>query len=94
MFTNMLETVLYYSNTNPTQQMDTRTGTLFGVHNAFSGYFHILKNYKIPKPRLYPSCQEFQEQVGKFKWRSKSVQFNKTKIQRFKSLIKRWHLYK
>ena len=52
MFTSMLETVLDYSNTNPTLQMDTRTGTLFSVHNAVTGYFHILKNYKDTETKI------------------------------------------
>lgn len=38
-FTNMVEDVLKYSATNPTQQMETAKGGLFGAYNAVTGYF-------------------------------------------------------
>jgi len=45
-FTNMLDKVLEYSATSPTQQMETTKGTLFGTYNAVTGYFQNVKSYK------------------------------------------------
>ena len=42
----MLDKVLEYSATSPTQQMETTKGTLFGACNAVTGYFQNLKSYK------------------------------------------------
>lgn len=46
MFNNMVEKVLEYSATSPTQQMETTKGTLFGAYNSVSGYFQNVRQYK------------------------------------------------
>ena len=35
----MVDNVLEYSATSPTQRMETTKGTLFGTYNAVTGYF-------------------------------------------------------
>jgi hypothetical protein len=45
-FNNMVDKVLEYSSTSPTQQIDTTKGTLFGAYNAVTGYFQNVKSYK------------------------------------------------
>lgn len=42
----MVDKVLEYSAGNPTQQMETIKGTLFGTYNSVTGYFQNVKNYK------------------------------------------------
>jgi hypothetical protein len=31
---------------NPTQQMETTAGTLFGAYNAITGYYQNVRNFK------------------------------------------------
>lgn len=45
-FTNMVENVMEYTATSPTQQMETTKGTLFGAYNGVTGYFQNVKSYK------------------------------------------------
>jgi phage/plasmid-like protein (TIGR03299 family) len=45
-FNNMVDKVLEYSSTSPTQQLETTKGTLFGTYNSVTGYFHNVRNYK------------------------------------------------
>lgn len=35
-----------YAMANPTQQMDTTKGTVFGAYNAVTGYFQNVRKYK------------------------------------------------
>lgn len=46
MFINLVENVMEYTATSPTQQMETTKGTLFGVYNGVTGYFQNVKSYK------------------------------------------------
>ncbi|MES2827687.1 MAG: DUF932 domain-containing protein [Bacteroidota bacterium] len=45
-FTNMVDNVLEYTATSPSQQMETTKGSLFGAYNAVTGYFQNVKSYK------------------------------------------------
>jgi len=45
-FSNMIENVLEYAHTNPTQQEATTKGAVFGAYNAVTGYFQNVRNYK------------------------------------------------
>lgn len=45
-FTNMVDNVMEYAFTSPTQQGTTTKGTLFGAYNAVTGYFQNVRNYK------------------------------------------------
>lgn len=45
-FTNMVDNVLEYTATSPSQQMETTKGTLFGTYNGVTGYFQNVKSYK------------------------------------------------
>jgi len=45
-YTNMVDKVLEYALSSPTQQMDTTAGTVFGAYNAVTGYFQNVRNYK------------------------------------------------
>ena len=45
-FINMVDNVLEYSATSPTQQMETTKGTLYGAYNMVTGYFQNVKSYK------------------------------------------------
>ncbi|MGY3053839.1 hypothetical protein ACVWYG_002040 [Pedobacter sp. UYEF25] len=44
LFTNMVDRVLEYSVTSPTQQKETKKGSLFGVYNCVTGYFQNVKS--------------------------------------------------
>lgn len=45
-YTNMVESVYEYALSNPTQNLDTTAGTVFGAYNAVTGYFQNVRNYK------------------------------------------------
>lgn len=51
-FKNMCDSVYEYAMTNPTQQMATTRGTLFGAYNAVSGYFQNVRTYKNNEAKL------------------------------------------
>ncbi|MBS1735174.1 MAG: DUF945 domain-containing protein [Bacteroidetes bacterium] len=51
-FNNMCNSVYEYALTNPTQQMETTKGTLFGAYNAVTGYFQNVRNYKDDEAKL------------------------------------------
>jgi len=42
----MIDNVLEYAHTSPTQQEATTEGTVFGAYNAVTGYFQNVRNYK------------------------------------------------
>jgi phage/plasmid-like protein (TIGR03299 family) len=45
-FNNVVSSVFDYAMTNPTQQVDTTKGTLFGAYNTVTGYFQNVRNFK------------------------------------------------
>ena len=45
-FNNIVDNVLEYAGSNPSQQELTTKGTLFGAYNAVTGYFQNVRNYK------------------------------------------------
>jgi phage/plasmid-like protein (TIGR03299 family) len=45
-FTNIIDNVYTYAMGNPTQQMETTAGTLFGAYNAVTGYYQNVRNFK------------------------------------------------
>ncbi len=45
-FTNICDNAYEYAMTNPTQQLDTTKGTLFGAYNSITGYFQNVRSYK------------------------------------------------
>lgn len=51
-FTNTVDKVLEYGQTNHTQQMETTKGTLFGAYNSVTGYFQNVKNYKTDETKF------------------------------------------
>lgn len=51
-YNNMVNRVYEYGMGNPTQQMDTTKGTLFGAYNAVTGYFQNVRNYKNDEAKL------------------------------------------
>jgi len=51
-FNNVVDKVLEYSATSPTQQMETTKGTLFGTYNSVTGYFQNVKNYKTDEAKF------------------------------------------
>jgi hypothetical protein len=42
----MVDSVFDYSQSSPTQQMQTTAGTIFGAYNAITGYFQNVRKYK------------------------------------------------
>ncbi|WDF79034.1 DUF932 domain-containing protein [Mucilaginibacter sp. KACC 22773] len=44
-YTNIVDSVYEYALGNPTQQMDTTAGTVFGAYNAITGYFQNVRKY-------------------------------------------------
>lgn len=51
-FNNVVDKVLEYSASSPTQQMETTKGTLFGTYNSVTGYFQNVKNYKTEEAKF------------------------------------------
>lgn len=51
-FLNTIEKVSEYAFSNPTQQMETTKGTLFGAYNAITGYYQNIKSYKSEELKL------------------------------------------
>jgi phage/plasmid-like protein (TIGR03299 family) len=51
-YNNMVDKVYEYGMSNPTQQMDTTKGTLFGAYNSVTGYFQNVRNYKNDEAKL------------------------------------------
>lgn len=45
-FKKATDTAFEYAMSNPTQQMDTTKGTIFGAYNAVTGYFQNVRTYK------------------------------------------------
>lgn len=45
-YTNMIEDVYTYAMSNPTQQMASTAGTLFGAYNAITGYYQNVKSFR------------------------------------------------
>jgi len=45
-YTNIVDNAFAYAMGNPTQQMETTAGTLFGAYNAVTGYYQNVRNFK------------------------------------------------
>lgn len=45
-FTNIVEDVYEYALSNPTQQLPTTMGTVFGAYNAVTGYFQNVRKFQ------------------------------------------------
>jgi len=45
-YTNIVDNAYAYAMGNPTQQMDTTAGTLFGAYNAITGYYQNVRNFR------------------------------------------------
>lgn len=46
MYTNIIDNAFSYAMGNPTQQMETTAGTLFGAYNAVTGYYQNMRSFK------------------------------------------------
>jgi len=51
-FKNICDSTFEYAMANPTQQLATTKGTLFGVYNAVTGYFQNVRSYKHEEAKL------------------------------------------
>jgi phage/plasmid-like protein (TIGR03299 family) len=51
-FNNMCNTVFEYAMSNPSQQLETTKGTLFGAYNSITGYFQNVRSYKNEEAKL------------------------------------------
>lgn len=51
-FNNMVDDVYGYAMENPTQQLATTKGTVFGAYNAVTGYFQNIRGYKNGEAKL------------------------------------------
>lgn len=45
-YTNIVDNAYAYAMADPTQQMETTAGTLFGAYNAITGYYQNVRNFK------------------------------------------------
>ncbi|WP_431199575.1 DUF932 domain-containing protein [Mucilaginibacter sp. P19] len=45
-YTNIVDNAYAYAMGDPTQQMETTAGTLFGAYNAITGYYQNVRNFK------------------------------------------------
>ena len=51
-YTNVCDAAFEYALSNPTQQLQTTKGTVFGAYNAITGYFQNVRSYKDNEARL------------------------------------------
>jgi phage/plasmid-like protein (TIGR03299 family) len=51
-YTNVCDAAYEYAMSNPTQQLDTTKGTVFGAYNSVTGYFQNVRNYKDNEAKL------------------------------------------
>lgn len=51
-FKNICDIAYEYAMSNPTQQMETTKGTLFGAFNCVTGYFQNVRSYKNEEAKL------------------------------------------
>lgn len=51
-FQNTCDSAFAYAMSNPTQQLDTTKGTLFGAYNAITGYYQNVRSYKDGEAKL------------------------------------------
>ena len=51
-FKNICDISFEYALSNPTQQLETTKGTLFGAYNSITGYFQNVRNYKNEEAKL------------------------------------------
>jgi len=51
-YTNICDAAYEYALSNPSQQLETTKGTLFGAYNAVTGYFQNVKEYKTSENKL------------------------------------------
>jgi hypothetical protein len=51
-FINIVEDVYEYALSNPTQQLPTTMGTVFGAYNAVTGYFQNVRNFQDDEAKL------------------------------------------
>lgn len=45
-YNNIIDNVFAYSQQNPTQQMETTKGTVFGAFNSITGFYQNVRNFK------------------------------------------------
>ncbi|HEY4325120.1 MAG TPA: DUF932 domain-containing protein [Mucilaginibacter sp.] len=45
-YNNIVDNAFAYAMADPTQQMETTAGTLFGAYNAITGYYQNVRNFK------------------------------------------------
>lgn len=51
-FVNIVEDVYEYAMSNPTQQLPTTMGTVFGAYNAVTGYFQNVRKFQCDEAKL------------------------------------------
>ncbi|MGN6399684.1 MAG: DUF932 domain-containing protein [Flavisolibacter sp.] len=51
-YTNVCDAAYEYAMSNPSQQLETTKGTVFGAYNAITGYFQNVRTYKDNEARL------------------------------------------
>lgn len=51
-FKNICDNAFTYAMSNPTQQMETTKGTLYGAYNSVTGYFQNIRSYKNDEAKL------------------------------------------
>lgn len=51
-FKNICDNAFVYAMSNPTQQMETTRGTLYGAYNSVTGYFQNVRSYKNDEAKL------------------------------------------
>jgi hypothetical protein len=51
-YSNVCDAAYEYALSNPSQQLETTKGTVFGAYNAITGYFQNVRNYKNEEAKL------------------------------------------
>lgn len=51
-YTNVCDAAFEYALSNPSQQLETTKGTVFGAYNAITGYFQNVRTYKDDEAKL------------------------------------------
>lgn len=63
-YTNIVDSAFEYAMGNPTQQMDTTAGTLYGAYNAITGYYQNVRKFKDGDAKLQSIIDGTAKQRG------------------------------
>ena len=51
-FSNIVDSVMNYAGSHPSQQLETTRGTMFGAYNAITGYYQNVYSHKTEESKF------------------------------------------